>query len=65
MQRVRAGHGGAVREEELHRGQRHACCGEVEGRGVPAPAAGVEIGAVGDEELQQGSVVENGPSGAA
>lgn len=63
MERVRAGHGGAVREEELHDGQRHACGSEVEGSGAPPPAAGVEVSAVGDEEFQQGSVVKDGPSG--
>lgn len=63
MQRVRAGDGGAVREEELHRGQRPACGGEVERRRVPAAAAGVEVGAVGDEEFEHRSVVEDGPVG--
>lgn len=51
MQRVRARDGGAVREEVLHGAQRLACGGEVERRGVPAAAAGVEVGAVGDEEF--------------
>ena len=51
MKGICASDGGAVREEELHCGQRSACDGEVEGGGVPPQAAGVEVGVIGDKEF--------------
>ena len=49
MKGVCASNGSIVREEEFNGRQRSACGGEVEGGGVPPEAAGVEIGAVGEE----------------
>ena len=48
---VCASDGSTVREEELNGRQRSACGGEIEGGGVPPEAAGVEVGAIGDEEF--------------